>query len=153
MLREDPKAKHLLYVGDRHRAPSSPRPGRDAGRRSPGACPHVPVHDLAVQPREGDVVLGTHGRSVFVAEAAPLRKLTDEVRKKDLARLPGEDAPRGTAGGATASTRGSRGPASRPSSRIAWWASSAAAGPAKLVVKDAYGNVWKESGRDVRRRA
>ena len=76
VLREDPKAKHLLYLGTDTGAWAS----LDRERRwTPltGGLPHVAVHDLAVQPREGDVVLGTHGRSVFVAEAAPLRKLKE----------------------------------------------------------------------------
>jgi len=96
VIREDPKAKSLLYVGTDLGVFVSLDKGEtwlamagDSAR---------PVHDLAVQPREGDVVLGTHGRSVYVAEAAPLRKLTDELRKKDLAASPSSRPP-GTVGG------------------------------------------------------
>jgi hypothetical protein len=31
------------------------------------------VHDLVVHPRESEIVIGTHGRSCFVLEVAPVR--------------------------------------------------------------------------------
>jgi hypothetical protein len=34
--------------------------------------PHVPVHDLVVHPREKDLIVGTHGRSIFVADISSL---------------------------------------------------------------------------------
>ena len=36
--------------------------------------PTTPVHDLVVHPRENELVIGTHGRSVFVLDAAPIRE-------------------------------------------------------------------------------
>ena len=141
VIREDPKAKNLLYVGTDLGVFVSLDRGQ-SWLAMAGGLPHVPVHDLAVQPREGDVVLGTHGRSVFVAEAAPLRKLSDEVRKEDLHAFDVKPA-------TWERRRGYdehpwitwfRHP---PVVRIAWWG-SAAAGPAKLTFRDAYGDVWKE---------
>jgi photosystem II stability/assembly factor-like uncharacterized protein len=143
VIREDPKAKHLLYLGTDTGAWASLDRG-ETWTPLTGGLPHVAVHDLAVQPREGDLVLGTHGRSIFVADAAPLRKLTDEVRKKELAAFPVKSA--------TWDRRRGYGehpwitwPRVPPVSRVAWWASPAAAGATKVVVKDAYGNVWKEA--------
>ena len=34
--------------------------------------PRVPVHDLVIQEREDDLVIGTHGRSIWVLDIAPL---------------------------------------------------------------------------------
>lgn len=34
--------------------------------------PHVPVHDLVIQERENELVIGTHGRSIWVLDIAPL---------------------------------------------------------------------------------
>ncbi|MFI5181179.1 MAG: WD40/YVTN/BNR-like repeat-containing protein [Thermoanaerobaculia bacterium] len=142
VLREDPKAKNLLYVGTDLGVFVSLDRG-ETWTALAGGLPHVPVHDLAVQPREGDLVLGTHGRSAFVAEAAPLRKLTDEVRKKDLHAFPVKsttwDRRRGY--GEHPWITWYRNP---PVARIAWWSSAASAGPATLTLKDSFGNVWKE---------
>ena len=142
VVREDPKAKGLLYVGTDLGVFVSLDRGESWIAMS-GGLPHVPVHDLAVQPREGDVVLGTHGRSVFVAEAAPLRRLTDEVRKKDLHAFAVKsvtwDRRRGY--GEHPWITWHRNP---PVAKIAWWGSAAPAGPATLTLKDSYGNVWKE---------
>jgi hypothetical protein len=37
-----------------------------------GGLPHVPVHDLIVHPREKDLIVATHGRSIFVASISSL---------------------------------------------------------------------------------
>ena len=37
--------------------------------------PRVPVHDIVIQKRENEIVLGTHGRSIYIAKL-------DEVQKK-----------------------------------------------------------------------
>jgi hypothetical protein len=101
------------------------------------------VHDLAVQPREGDVVVATHGRSVYVADAAPLRTLSEEVRKEDLHAFPVKNA-------TWSRTRGygehpyltwDRRP---PVVRLSWWAGAPGTGPAKIAIRDSYGSVWKE---------
>jgi hypothetical protein len=33
------------------------------------------VHDIAVHPRDGDLVIGTHGRSAFVLDAKKIREI------------------------------------------------------------------------------
>ena len=35
--------------------------------------PTVPVHDLVVHPRESDLVIATHGRSIYVADISAVR--------------------------------------------------------------------------------
>jgi hypothetical protein len=142
VVREDPKAKHLLYVGTDVGVFASLDRGATWTAMA-GDLPHVPVHDLAVQPREGDLVLGTHGRSVYVAEAAPLRRLGEEARRKDLVAFPVKKAQweRRRGYGVHPWITWNR---NVPVVRVAWWASAGAAGPARLTVKDTYGNIWKE---------
>src|SRR5262249_51244372 len=103
--------------------------------------PHVPVHDLQVHPREGDLVLATHGRSVYVAEAAPLRKLTPEVMGKAVHAFPIKSVPGDP----------NRGYGEHPwitwardpvIARIPYWSKDG--GPVALTVKDENGSVWKE---------
>jgi hypothetical protein len=44
--------------------------------------PTVAVHDLTIHPRENDLVLGTYGRGIFVADITPLQELSAEVLGK-----------------------------------------------------------------------
>jgi len=42
--------------------------------------PTVPVHDIVIHPREGDLILGTHGRGIWILDSmVALRGLTPEV--------------------------------------------------------------------------
>ena len=34
----------------------------------------VPVHDIAVHPRDNEIILGTHGRSLYIAPLSALQK-------------------------------------------------------------------------------
>jgi photosystem II stability/assembly factor-like uncharacterized protein len=45
---------------------------------------NVPSYDMIVHPRENELVIGTHGRSVFVADVKPLQALKDGVVSKGI---------------------------------------------------------------------
>jgi photosystem II stability/assembly factor-like uncharacterized protein len=45
--------------------------------------PTVPVHDMKIQERDNDLVVATHGRGVYIADVAPLAKLTPAVLAQD----------------------------------------------------------------------
>ena len=54
----------------------------DGGRgwqRLRANLPTVPVHDLTIHPRESDLVLGSYGRGVFVADITALRQATPAI--------------------------------------------------------------------------
>jgi len=140
VVREDPKARHLLYIGTDAGAFVSLDRGRSWTALT-GGLPHVAVQDLAVHPREGDLVLATHGRSLYLAEAAPLRKLTEEATAKPLVALPVKSVPgdlrRGY--GVHPYLTWFR---DDPVVQIAYWAG--AAGPVTLTIKDQDGNAWTQ---------
>lgn len=141
-VREDPRARHLLYVGTDLGAFVSLDRGATWTALT-GGLPRVPVHDLLVHPREGDVVVATHGRSVFVAEAAPLRKLTAARMAKPLAALPVKEVqadPRRGYGEHPYITWAR----DEPLVRLAWWSSLPAGTAVRLSVKDEHGSVWRE---------
>ena len=50
--------------------------------------PVVPVSDLIVHPREGDLVAGTYGRGIWVTNIVPLRGVSDNFGDTDVALLP-----------------------------------------------------------------
>jgi hypothetical protein len=34
----------------------------------------IPIHDIAIQERENEIVLGTHGRSIYIAKLDDIQK-------------------------------------------------------------------------------
>jgi len=80
---EDPENEDLLYVGTDHGLYVS----LDRGETfmTMGAdLPAAPVHDVQVQARESDLIIGTHGRSLYRADIAPVQALTPEFREQPL---------------------------------------------------------------------
>jgi len=45
--------------------------------------PTTPVHDLQIHPREGDLIAGTHGRSIWIVNITPLQQLDESVQASD----------------------------------------------------------------------
>lgn len=47
--------------------------------------PTVAIHDLIIHPREGDLIAGTHGRSIWVLDdISPLREMSAKIKQKSL---------------------------------------------------------------------
>jgi photosystem II stability/assembly factor-like uncharacterized protein len=140
VVREDPKARNLLYLGTDTGAFVSLDRGKTWTALT-GGLPHVAVQDLAIHPRDGDLVLATHGRSVYLAEAAPLRKLTEESIARPLVALPVKsiqgDPRRGY--GEHPYLTWFR---DDPVVRLPYWSSGT--GPVALTIRDQNGNVWKQ---------
>ena len=76
VILEDDSNENILYVGTDHGLYVSVDRGRSFTALMTG-LPHSPVHDLVIQKREEDLVVGTHGRSIYVADISTLRKLAD----------------------------------------------------------------------------
>lgn len=67
VLREDPVFDSILYVGTDNGLYASINLGNSFMSMNEG-LPRVPIHDIAIQERENEIVLGTHGRSIYVAK-------------------------------------------------------------------------------------
>ncbi len=83
VVKEDPKNANVVYVGTDKGIYVSINQGQD-WQMLGNQLPTVPVHDLIVHPRENELVLGTHGRSVFVADVGPLQALSDDIQAAEL---------------------------------------------------------------------
>jgi photosystem II stability/assembly factor-like uncharacterized protein len=75
VIREDPRNRDLLFVGTEFGLFASLDAGSSWQRLKAG-LPTVAVHDLVIHPRDRDLVIGTHGRSVYVLDVSPLEELT-----------------------------------------------------------------------------
>lgn len=74
VIQEDIKDKNLIYVGTDNGLYTS-IDGVSSFIRGPGALPDVAVHDL-FQHKDGDLLIGTHGRSIYQMTTHPLNKLS-----------------------------------------------------------------------------
>jgi photosystem II stability/assembly factor-like uncharacterized protein len=72
VIQEDPLHPEILYVGTDLGVYVSGDGGGSWFSLS-STLPSTPVHDLDVHPREGELVIGTHGRSAFVLDLKPVR--------------------------------------------------------------------------------
>ena len=73
---EDTENENILYLGTDNGAYVSFNQGENWEAFSQG-LPNVAVHDMVIQPEAKDLLLGTHGRSIYKTNIAPLQQLTD----------------------------------------------------------------------------
>jgi len=78
VIREDPKNPNLLFVG----ADFGLYVSIDGGKtwtEMKGNMPTQPVYDLKIHERDGDLVVATHGRGIFITNISPLQQISDKV--------------------------------------------------------------------------
>ncbi len=98
VIKEDPVNASILYVGTDNGLYVSLDKGKtfaafmgngakESGQEGvlKGALPHVAVHDVVIHPRDKEIVVGTHGRSLYVADVSHIQQLTPEFQAKPLA--------------------------------------------------------------------
>lgn len=76
VIREDTEDENILFVGTDHGLYFSINRGQHFERLSK-TLPNVAVHDLALQKKANEMVIGTHGRSLYKMDIAPIRKLME----------------------------------------------------------------------------
>jgi photosystem II stability/assembly factor-like uncharacterized protein len=79
---EDPKNENVLYTGSDNGLYVSFDQGTNWQAFTEG-IPNVAVHDLAIQKRESDLVVGTHGRSIYIADISLVQEISSQ-NKDDL---------------------------------------------------------------------
>ena len=90
VVKEDPVNPNILYVGTELGLFASLDAGRSWAQFKPDNFPAVGVRDLAFSKHGDDLVLGTHGRGIWVIDdISPLRQLTAETVLSNVALLPG----------------------------------------------------------------
>lgn len=83
VLREDPENPQLLYIGTDHGLYASLDGGKSCFNLT-NNMPAAPVHDLAIQQREHELVVATHGRSLYAANVQHLQALSPEIMQMSL---------------------------------------------------------------------
>jgi photosystem II stability/assembly factor-like uncharacterized protein len=83
VIKEDPVNKNILYAGTDAGVYVSINGGKSFMQIFK-SLPNVPVHDLVIHSRDNELVIGTHGRSIYVADVQYIQKLTDTLLTKNL---------------------------------------------------------------------
>jgi hypothetical protein len=78
VVREDPRNPSLLYAGTEVGVWVSLDRGGSWQRFMTG-FPTTPVHDLVIHPRDGELVAGTHGRSIWIVDVNALQQMRPAV--------------------------------------------------------------------------
>ncbi len=80
VVREDPKNTNLLYAGTELGLYASFTGGKEWFPLNLKNLPNVAVHDIVVHPRENDLILATHGRSIWILDdATVIQKMTPQI--------------------------------------------------------------------------
>jgi photosystem II stability/assembly factor-like uncharacterized protein len=92
VVREHHRERNLLFAGTEYGVYFTVDGGTHWTRLGSG-IPTTPVHDIAIQERENDLVVGTHGRGIFIIDdLTPLEHLA-RTRSTTIAQLfPVQDA-------------------------------------------------------------
>ena len=77
VVREDHKNPNLLFIGTEMSVYVS-LDGGGSWHKMRGDMPTAPVQDLKIHPRENDLVVGTHGRGIFITDISWIQELTAE---------------------------------------------------------------------------
>ncbi len=84
ILREDPKNQKLLYAGTELGVFASWDGGEMWTPLLLENLSRVAVHDIVIHPRENDLILGTHGRSIMIFDdATPIQQMSRAIADSD----------------------------------------------------------------------
>ncbi len=86
VIKEDLVKPDLLFLGTEFGLWISIDGGKNWAQFKGNHFPAVAVRDLAIHPRDNDLVLATHGRGIWIIDdMTPLRALTPDLLKQDVA--------------------------------------------------------------------
>ncbi|PTM12995.1 MAG: hypothetical protein DA408_08510 [Bacteroidetes bacterium] len=94
VIREDPEAEKLLFVGTETAVYTSINRG-GSWMELRNNMPKVAIYDLLIHPRDGDLIAGTHGRSIWILDdISALRYMAQNSQSQDFMYLPSRTATR-----------------------------------------------------------
>lgn len=138
VIREDPVNPNILYLGGEDGLYISLDQGR-SWEPLMGGLPDVAVYDIKIQARDKDLVVATHGRSIYVLDLEEVQQLVDSVLAKPIHAFALEPIPENPNWGRRPNWRDPI----RPSVRLVWWLREAGTDSSAITVLDAQGRPLK----------
>ncbi len=143
-LEEDIENPDVLYLGTEHRAYVSVDRGEswtELGKN----LPTVAVHDFVQHPTSGELIAGTHGRSVWILDVSPLRQMTKKTRESDAHLFKPNDVTVWRRGPSRGSSGTRRFEGENPNSEIVvFYSLGSRTKDVSLTVNDAAGKIVRE---------
>jgi photosystem II stability/assembly factor-like uncharacterized protein/uncharacterized membrane protein YgcG len=81
-ITEDPKNPNVLYAGTEFGMFVTPDRGGSWDRLRAN-LPTVPIHEIVIHPRDNDMILATHGRSIWILDDATPIQQASEARRAE----------------------------------------------------------------------
>jgi photosystem II stability/assembly factor-like uncharacterized protein len=152
VVKEDPKNPQLLYAGGELGLQVSFTGGNQWTRMHLSNLPPVAVRDIVIHPRENDLILGTHGRAIWILDdATPLQQMNAQVLSENAHLFGMRPALRfdggGRGGGGGLGSGGNKpfsGPNPAYGAPVTYYLKEK--GPAKIDVLDSTGKVIRSLG-------
>lgn len=148
VIKEDPKNRNLLYLGTEFALYISLDGGGEWKRFMTG-MPTVRIDDVLVHPRDNDLIVGTHGRSIYILDdITPLQQLTAEALQADVHLFDVRPAVQWlqdvTLERVWGGAKHFLGENPRPGTAISYYLKAPAAGEVKIAVLDYEGKVVRD---------
>ena len=145
VIKEDPKNQNLLYVGTEFGLFISMNGGKEWEPFMSG-MPTMRIDDILVHPRDNDLIIGTHGRGIFILDdITALQQMTQKVMDSEVHLFevrPGtnwlNDIRLARYWGAAKLFRGTN---PQPGTAISYYLKSAPNGDVKITIADYTGKV------------
>lgn len=83
VITEDFENPNVLFLGTEFGAWVSIDRGNSWTRMNNDDLPTVPVHDFKLHPLTGELIAGTHGRSIWITDVSTLRQLSEESMSEE----------------------------------------------------------------------
>ena len=87
VIREDRRNPNLLFIGTDFGVYGTLDGGKSWNRMKNGITTN-PVHDMHIHPREQELIVGTHGRGMYIADISGLQALTTTALTADAVLAP-----------------------------------------------------------------
>lgn len=143
-IEEDPDNADVLYLGTDYGVYVTIDQGKTWANFS-STAPNVIIRDVAIQKRDRDLVIGTYGRGIYIADIGPIKEFKPETFKKDAYLFDVENTIRWNRFERRGETLGEFAKADNPpvGANIYYYL-KAEAKSAKLTIKDLEGNLILE---------
>jgi len=150
VIREDPVNENVLYLGTEFAIWVSIDRGQSWVKLN-NNLPTVAVHEVAIHPTAGEIVAGTHGRSLWILDVAALRQFSTET----LAAPAFLYRPQPAVKWKSTSSRGASGTrrfvgANPPTGTTIYYSLAKDAKEVSLAIKDIEGTVVRELEADAK---
>ena len=128
---EDPAKENIIYVGTDHGVYVSVDGGNNYHAFVSGLT-NTPVHDLIVHSRENDLVLGTHGRGIYIGNVSLVQQLTSDILAKTIHAFPIEEITHSTRWGSSWAWRDPY----EPTTNVSFYSNSNGNGKIEVIYKN-----------------